>query len=570
MFDENMYKQKRFPTREDQCSFFLAEALKGEAVAQYFVGCCYWYGDGVQTDFNEALKWYHLSAEQGFDKAQLVLGGRYQLGQFVEKNDQIAFGWYKKAAEQGHSCAQNNVGDFYEKGQGVEKDYQQAKEWYLKAAKQQCEIACFNLGMMYKQGVGVAVNEQEARQWFTQALRSEIYYPALIQLDELRKKYALQVLEEDNDFDLISYQAASLNIYSLSDVGKDDSIEEYGHLLERCGANQITQLFINSGLCTTAASVDEMQSLVANESCFLGLLYDQRNAAMWNEDSESYWGTERLMSELCEQLLPDLKLEWLEEDLTKPYIWLNGLKNTDCVYKLQFESCFLQVNNINFAFSIYQAGRAYSSTQADIVVILNKLLAFLGKQRRCYFYRGGEASGMITAFLAKEEEFEKANKVLNIPVYKPTHSYRPSLICPLYLRIKKELDEILWQQGFYSQLTGEYMLLARPKRTANEARKFIASLLPEMRQRAMLLNQDNIDEFVDIRNLFIALGRHLIGDLYAADFLSVLLPLKGASEQELGLFKTLSKVDFINVFYYDDFIRQQFYYGDMIIEDVVY
>lgn len=135
MFDKNMYKQKRFATREDQYSFFLAEGLKGGAVAQYFVGYCYWHGDGVQTDFNEALKWYHLSAEQGFDEAQLVLGSRYQLGQCVERNYQVAFDWYKKAAEQGHSCAQNNVGDFYEKGQGVEKDYQQARVWYLRCKR---------------------------------------------------------------------------------------------------------------------------------------------------------------------------------------------------------------------------------------------------------------------------------------------------------------------------------------------------------------------------------------------------------------------------------------------------
>lgn len=571
MFDKNMYQKKRFSSREEQYSFFLTEADKGEAVAQYFVGYCYWHGDGVQKNFDEAMKWYKLSAEQGFDEAQLVLGYRYQLGQHVAQDYTKAFYWYKQAAEQGHPCAQTNVGNAYEKGQGIKQDYQQAKAWYLKAANQDCEDACFSLGLMYQQGMGVTVDERQASQWFTQALLSNsLYSPARIQLNELRKKYALQVLD-DESFDLISYEAASLGVYSVSEVDGEASVEEYEHLLERCGAKQVTELFLNSGLSLPDSPFDEVQTLVANASCFLELLYENKNAEMWDRKTERCWGVEGLISTLCEELLPNLKLQWLQEDFTKPYIWLNGLfKKNDLVYPLNFESYFVQINDMQFAFNIYSVGRADSYIWLDTVVILNKILAYLGMERRFYFYRGSEAGCMTTAFLAKEAEFEKANLILSLPVYKPTQTYRPSLVCPFYLRVKKELEETLRLQGFYSVLTGEFTLLAQPKRTANEARKFIASLLPEMRQRAMLLNGTDINEFVDIRNLFVALGRHLIGDLYTANFLTVLLPLKGASELELDFFKSLPKADFVNRFYYDDYFRQQFYYGEMITEDVVY
>lgn len=49
------------------------EAEQGNAEAQYFIGCCYEYGDGVVKDKAEAVKWYRMAAEQGNAKAQGLL-----------------------------------------------------------------------------------------------------------------------------------------------------------------------------------------------------------------------------------------------------------------------------------------------------------------------------------------------------------------------------------------------------------------------------------------------------------------------------------------------------------------
>ena len=52
-----------------------------------------------------------------------------------------AVAWYRLAAEQGHAAAQNNLGAMYESGYGVKKDMALAREWIGKAAAQGLEAA---------------------------------------------------------------------------------------------------------------------------------------------------------------------------------------------------------------------------------------------------------------------------------------------------------------------------------------------------------------------------------------------------------------------------------------------
>ena len=68
--------------------------------------------------------------------AQNDLGVCYQFGQGVERDYYEAVKWYRKAAAQGHASAQNNLGACYEYGQGVEKDLKEAVKWYMMAAEQ--------------------------------------------------------------------------------------------------------------------------------------------------------------------------------------------------------------------------------------------------------------------------------------------------------------------------------------------------------------------------------------------------------------------------------------------------
>ena len=53
--------------------------------------------------------------------------------EWVEKDYEVAVFWYLIAAENGHLGAQNNLGTSYAKGQGIDKDFEQAIFWYKRA-----------------------------------------------------------------------------------------------------------------------------------------------------------------------------------------------------------------------------------------------------------------------------------------------------------------------------------------------------------------------------------------------------------------------------------------------------
>ena len=113
-------------------------AKKGHAKAQYYMGNCYWYGQGVPQAGEKAVEWYSKAAKQGHADAQCFLGNRYYYGHCAPWNVSYkkAVKWYTKAAKQGHTDAQYHLGVCYERGQGVPKSYEKAIEWYTKSAKQ--------------------------------------------------------------------------------------------------------------------------------------------------------------------------------------------------------------------------------------------------------------------------------------------------------------------------------------------------------------------------------------------------------------------------------------------------
>lgn len=83
-----------------------SKAQQGDALAQFDLGDCYYYGDGVAKDLSQAVYWYREAAEQGLVVAEFNLGSCYEFGNGVSKDlNQAAF-WYRKAAEQGLTSAQ--------------------------------------------------------------------------------------------------------------------------------------------------------------------------------------------------------------------------------------------------------------------------------------------------------------------------------------------------------------------------------------------------------------------------------------------------------------------------------
>lgn len=75
--------------------------------------------DQVTADISDEVKEYYRKAEQGDAVAQYNLGYCYAFGQGIKQSYEKAAYWWTKAAEQRDAIAQYNLGCCYEYGQGV-------------------------------------------------------------------------------------------------------------------------------------------------------------------------------------------------------------------------------------------------------------------------------------------------------------------------------------------------------------------------------------------------------------------------------------------------------------------
>ena len=115
-------------------------ANMGYAPAQWFIGGSYQFGDfgDAQINMNEAMRWYHKSAKQGYDKAQMALCVEYhpivENGLAADADKSLA--WCLKAANQGYADAQLFLAIVYAIGEDVPEDLYESYIWALLAAEQ--------------------------------------------------------------------------------------------------------------------------------------------------------------------------------------------------------------------------------------------------------------------------------------------------------------------------------------------------------------------------------------------------------------------------------------------------
>jgi len=100
-----------------ETAFKIAEplALQGNADMQFALGLMYAYGQYVQQNGTEAVKWYRRSAEQGNLNAQYNLGVVYYKGKIMPQDYEESYKWFKLAADGGDKKAKEALGAVYPK-----------------------------------------------------------------------------------------------------------------------------------------------------------------------------------------------------------------------------------------------------------------------------------------------------------------------------------------------------------------------------------------------------------------------------------------------------------------------
>jgi len=151
----------------------------------------YWNGIGVQKDYQKALKWFRLSAEQEYSRGQKHLGWMYSKGDGVVQDYKEALKWFRRSAKQENANAQALMGEMYQYGKGVPQDYEEAVRWFrLSAENKNHEVphGAYMLGRFYEMGIGgLAQDYNKAIKWYRIASQRG-YTHALDDLIRLQSK----------------------------------------------------------------------------------------------------------------------------------------------------------------------------------------------------------------------------------------------------------------------------------------------------------------------------------------------------------------------------------------------
>ena len=128
---ESLYNDFRYGAE----GHWYAAAKKGLAKAQFRIGNCGYFGNGISCDREEVKQWYEKAAAQGNADA------KFGLVLCCFTNYEQAFQWCKEQAEAGVAEAQFILGLYYEYGSYVKPDREEAIRWFVQAGEQGHEVA---------------------------------------------------------------------------------------------------------------------------------------------------------------------------------------------------------------------------------------------------------------------------------------------------------------------------------------------------------------------------------------------------------------------------------------------
>lgn len=147
----------------------MAKAKTGDAKAQFELGEMYDFGEGIEHNPVEAIRWYREAANKGYAPAQTRIGIAYGIGECVPKDYMESARWYRMAADRGDAEAQFYLGEYCEQGKGLPQNFVEAVQWYRKSANLGYTFAQVRLGRMCEEGKGVIQDYADAMKWYRQA-----------------------------------------------------------------------------------------------------------------------------------------------------------------------------------------------------------------------------------------------------------------------------------------------------------------------------------------------------------------------------------------------------------------
>jgi len=154
---------------DDMLKIMIEKANTGDAYSQFKLGQEYYNGVDFPQDYEAAVKWFKLAADQELPEAMNALAICYKNGQGVNQDIKQAYKLFTAAAKQNLADAQFNLGVMYYNGEVVEANNKEAAKWFKLAAEQGHCVAQSNLGICYYEGTGVTMDNFESYYWLSLA-----------------------------------------------------------------------------------------------------------------------------------------------------------------------------------------------------------------------------------------------------------------------------------------------------------------------------------------------------------------------------------------------------------------
>ncbi len=188
------------------------------------LGDMYFYGKGREQSFKLALKHYTAAANVAQEyctaalngahiESQIKLGNMYYNGEGVDKNIDKALEYYTLAADGGHTDTQIKLGNMYYNGEGVDKNIDKALNYYSRLAYGGDVKFQITVGKMYYEG-------KEVKQSYKNAYR--LLEMAKERGDE-EAKTMLATMHANDNYVERTYEEILAYYEYLADVEKLDS-----------------------------------------------------------------------------------------------------------------------------------------------------------------------------------------------------------------------------------------------------------------------------------------------------------------------------------------------------------
>lgn len=185
----------------------------GSIDAIYELSECYYWGRGINIDYDKAIELIKYGLDKGNDNCLFLMGRAFHFGNGIELNikkakeyykdairecsDKIVIGkaqgnlanilWeeidseetknnviklYKESIKNGSTISMYNLGYYFDNGYNVKRDYMVAYDYYRMAAEQNHTNAQAELGWMYEKGNGVSQDYYKSAYWYDLAAKN--------------------------------------------------------------------------------------------------------------------------------------------------------------------------------------------------------------------------------------------------------------------------------------------------------------------------------------------------------------------------------------------------------------